>query len=155
MRRAAFLAVATIFFATSLAAQQPTIDSSAHIAQLAKELRAEASQKPDGLATRPLQNYGNHLTMLAFRNKSGAAELHQHYVDFFFVVDGSATLVTGGKIANEKTVSDGEIRGTSIEGGEQKQIGKGDVVHIPQDLPHQLLLHSGDTFTYFVVKVLQ
>jgi quercetin dioxygenase-like cupin family protein len=41
----------------------------------------------------------------------------------------------------------------AIEGGERHVMRKGDVVHISPDVPHQTLVASGKTFTYYVIKV--
>jgi len=37
--------------------------------------------------------------------------------------------------------------------GERRQVGEGDIIHIPANTPHQLLIENGKPFTYFVVKV--
>jgi mannose-6-phosphate isomerase-like protein (cupin superfamily) len=157
MKSFAGLFVSVLLLIPLAVAQQPAVDhySAADFAQMSKSLKVEASHSPDGLAGKTLQKYGNHLTMLSFRNKSGSAELHEHFADFFFVVNGKAKLVTGGTVVNPKTTSEGEIRGSSIESGKEQQLNQGDIVHIPANVPHQLLLSPGNTFTYFVIKVQQ
>ena len=105
------------------------------------------------VAVQQLAQFGNHRTMIAHREGSGQAELHDTEADLFVVQSGTATLVTGGKIAGAKEESPGEIRGTSIEGGAKRKLAAGDIVHIPAKTPHQLLLDSGHQFTYFVLKV--
>ena len=116
----------------------------------AQALNAKA-QGPEAMASSKLNEYPNHFTMIALRRKDGGAEIHENYADFFFVVQGSATLVTGGMVQDGKTVSPGEIRGKSVLNGAQTTLNQGDIVHIPATVPHQLLL-SG-TFIYFVIKV--
>jgi mannose-6-phosphate isomerase-like protein (cupin superfamily) len=111
------------------------------------------AQKRTQFASQDLVKYGNHYTMLAYRDATGASEVHEHEADFFVVESGEATLVTGGKVVNPKTTKPGEIRGSSIEGGEKRQVAKGDIVHIPAGTPHQLLIPNGSSFTYFVIKV--
>ena len=64
-----------------------------------------------------------------------------------------STLVTGGTVANAQTGNDGETKGSSIQGGESRTIEKGDVVHIPAGLPHQLIIAPGETYASIVVKV--
>lgn len=91
--------------------------------------------------------------MLTVRNASGGAEVHEHYADIFFVVDGEATLTSGGTVVDPKTTAPGEIRGNSVSGGVQQKLGKGDVIHISPNTPHQLTIAKGKSFTYFVVKV--
>ncbi len=90
--------------------------------------------------------------MLAFREKSGGGELHQNFADMFVILDGRATVVTGGSVVDQKIVGPGEIRGKSVEGGTREEVKAGDVVHIPAGMPHQTLVADGDTVTYFVVK---
>jgi glc operon protein GlcG len=75
------------------------------------------------------------------REAPGAPELHEGEVDVMRVVEGSATVVTGG-----------EIRADRIEGGKSQRISEGDVIAIPSGVPHQFVEVS-DPFLYFVVKV--
>jgi mannose-6-phosphate isomerase-like protein (cupin superfamily) len=91
--------------------------------------------------------------MVGLRHKDGGGEIHENFADFFFVVQGSATLLTGGTLENAKTASPGEIRGTSVKNGTSTTLSQGDVVHIPAGLPHQLLVPEGSTFIYYVIKV--
>ncbi len=122
----------------------------------AKELQGmgeKLMQKRTQFSSQDLARYGNHYTMLAFREETGSAEVHEHEADIFVVENGQATLVTGGKMVSPHTQKTGEIRGSSIEGGERHQIGTGDIIHIPAGIPHQLLIEKGKPFTYFVVKV--
>lgn len=105
------------------------------------------------VATEQLNNFGNHLTMVAHREGAGEAELHEKMADFFVVQSGEATLVYGGTVDQGKTTTPGEIRGPSIKSGAKKKLATGDMVHIPAGMPHQLLVDNGKQFTYFVIKV--
>jgi mannose-6-phosphate isomerase-like protein (cupin superfamily) len=120
------------------AAKTPDQYSPADLTALEKTL----GQKTDatGTATETLKKYASDYTMLAFRNKSGKAELHEKFADFYFVVDGKPTAA-------------GEVRGDSITDGKETKLKKGDIVHIPANIPHQLLLANGDSFQYFIIKV--
>jgi mannose-6-phosphate isomerase-like protein (cupin superfamily) len=120
-----------------------------------KSAEKQLEQKTDasGLASETLKKYSTDYSMLAFRRQSGKAELHEKFADFYVVLDGNATLVSGGHMVNGATTTPGEVRGDSIQGGKETKLKKGDIVHIPANIPHQLLLTKGDTFQYFVVKV--
>jgi mannose-6-phosphate isomerase-like protein (cupin superfamily) len=109
--------------------------------------------KGSAFGSENLAKYANHRTMLAVRNATGSAEVHEHEADMFYVVTGDATLVTGGTVVNPKTVGAGEIRGSSIKGGERHQLSAGDIVHIPARVPHRLLIDGSRPFAYFVLKV--
>lgn len=133
------------------AAPAVTYYSAAELKSLGAQLSADS--KHAKFASKNLEHYDKHYTMLAHREGDGSAELHEQEADLFFVVDGTATIVTGGKMLNPKTTAPGEIRGTSIEGGQRQKLSTGDVIHIAAKTPHQLLLAPGQTFTYFVMKV--
>ena len=72
---------------------------------------------------------------------------------FYVVVAGQATLVSGGHMVNGATTAPGEVRGDSIQDGKETTLKKGDIVHIPANIPHQIMLAKGGTFQYFVIKV--
>jgi mannose-6-phosphate isomerase-like protein (cupin superfamily) len=71
----------------------------------------------------------------------------------FFILDGHATLMTGGEVVEPKSTGPGETLGASVKGGSRQELKAGDVVHIPASMPHQMVLGEGDTVTYFVIKV--
>ena len=127
--------------------------SAAQLKQMAQKLEQQESFRTTGSAFETLDTYPGSFTMLSIRNKTGGAELHEHYADIFYVVDGEATLTSGGTIVEPKTTEPGEIRGSAVSGGVQQKLGKGDVVHISPNTPHQLSIPEGKSFTYFVVKV--
>ena len=105
------------------------------------------------VALQSLGNYGNHSFLVAHREGSGEAELHETQNDVMVIESGEATLVIGGTVVNPKTTAPHEIRGPSIQGGEKVPLKPGDVLHIPVKTAHQMLLESGKQLTYFVVKI--
>src|SRR5690242_17855048 len=125
--------------------------SGAQLKGYAKSLAPKMSAQK--VATQQLAKWGNHLFMVAHREGPGEAELHETQADIFIVQSGEATLKVGGTVVSPKTTAPNEIRGPSINGGEEKKLGAGDVVHIPAKIPHQLLVDPGKQVTYAVVKV--
>jgi mannose-6-phosphate isomerase-like protein (cupin superfamily) len=107
----------------------------------------------DGSASETLKEYPQHYTMLAFRSRSGEGELHLNFADMFFILDGHATLTTGGEVVDAKTTAPGEMRGSSVKGGISQELRVGDVVHIAAGIPHQMLVADGNSVTYFVLKI--
>ncbi|MBZ5595524.1 MAG: cupin domain-containing protein [Acidobacteriia bacterium] len=105
------------------------------------------------VATASLGNFGNHNFMVAHREGSGEAELHEKQADLFIVQTGEGTLIVGGTVVDPKTTEPNEIRGPSIKDGVTKHLGPGDVVHIPAKTPHQLMVDAGKQITYAVMKV--
>jgi glc operon protein GlcG len=85
------------------------------------------------------------------RTEPGLAEVHAADTDVIYVVEGAATVVTGGTVAEPKTTAPGEIRGRAIEGGETRRISRGDVLVIPAGTPHWFKEVEGPLL-YYVVK---
>jgi glc operon protein GlcG len=85
------------------------------------------------------------------RDHAGEAELHVTDADIFYVLEGSASVVTGGQIVGAHEVSPGEVRGSAIEGGTVNQIRKGDVLTIPEGVPHWFKVVQ-TPFRYYVIK---
>ena len=87
------------------------------------------------------------------KNKSGAAaELHDASDDVYYVLEGSATLVLGGKLDAPKEVEPGEWRSARIIDGRTVEIKKGDLVVVPRGTPHQRST-AGQDFTMLLIKV--
>jgi len=79
--------------------------------------------------------------------------VHQTQHDIFVVREGRGTLVVGGAVEGGKTTAPGEIRGPSIRDGEKRNLGPGDIVHIPARVPHQVLVEAGRQITYGIIKI--
>lgn len=97
-------------------------------------------------------NGENYMVHASRREKSGLAEVHDLDTDIIYVLDGTATIVTGGRSVDPKTIEPNEHRGASIDGGETRQLKKGDVLIVPKGTPHWFKQVDG-TFLYYVVKV--
>ncbi len=85
------------------------------------------------------------------REKAGMAEVHLKDADIIYVQEGAATFVTGGTVVDPKNIASDEVRGAQINGGETRQISKGDVIIVPAGTPHWFKEVPG-TMTYYVVK---
>jgi uncharacterized protein GlcG (DUF336 family)/mannose-6-phosphate isomerase-like protein (cupin superfamily) len=86
------------------------------------------------------------------RAAAGMGEVHERDTDVIYVLEGAATFVTGGTLVDGRTTARNEIRGASIQGGETRQLVKGDVIVVPNGTPHWFKDVNG-TFLYYVVKV--
>ena len=100
----------------------------------------------------PLLSTGEYKVMAGHRDKGGVPELHDADTDVFYILDGEATFITGGKIIDPKVESAGETRGSRIDGGKEQRLVKGDVVLIPRGVPHWFSAVP-KMVNYFVVKV--
>jgi mannose-6-phosphate isomerase-like protein (cupin superfamily) len=96
------------------------------------------------------------------KGAKGGSASHDKVSEVYQVLEGSATLVTGGTIVNpqRRTSSQEEVTqingpgvsGTSIEGGVSRRISKGDMAIIPAGTPHWFS-EIQETITYTVVRV--
>lgn len=94
----------------------------------------------------------NYMVHASHRDKPGLAEIHTLDTDIVYVLEGTATFVTGGTAVDPKTIAPNEIRGSSIGGGETRTLVKGDVIIVPNGVPHWFKEVS-QPFNYYVVKV--
>lgn len=94
----------------------------------------------------------NYMVHASRREKPGMAEVHTLDTDVIYVLDGTATFVTGGSVVGGTEVAPNEIRGASIDGGETRQLKKGDVITVAAGTPHWFKEVSAP-FLYYVVKV--
>jgi mannose-6-phosphate isomerase-like protein (cupin superfamily) len=102
----------------------------------------------------PLIETGDYKIHASRREGPGVAEIHTRDTDIAYVLQGSATLVTGGTAVDVKPIGPEELRGTTITGGESRELEAGDVVVIPNGVPHWFS-RVKTPFLYYVVKVRQ
>jgi quercetin dioxygenase-like cupin family protein len=95
---------------------------------------------------------GNYKVQAGRREGPGQAEIHERDTDIFYVLDGTATFVTGGQAVGMTNLSAGELRGREITGGETHHLTKGDVITIPNGVPHWFK-ETSKPFLYLMVKV--
>lgn len=94
----------------------------------------------------------NYMVHASRRVEPGQAEIHTRDTDVIYVLDGKATLITGGDAIDSKATAPDELRGSSIKNGQSRQIAKGDVIVVPNGVPHQFAQVT-NPFLYYVVKV--
>jgi mannose-6-phosphate isomerase-like protein (cupin superfamily) len=148
----------TMLAALSLAVPAATLSGDKAEVISAREVRMQLAQlapqaKATGSSGSTLASYGNLALKLSVRTSSGGAEIHAHYDDLMIVQQGSATLVTGGTVVDPKAGSDGETKGSSVQGGTSQSLAPGDVVIVPAGVPHQLLIPPGTLYSALVAKV--
>ncbi len=90
----------------------------------------------------------------ARRTGPGQVEVHEKETDIFYIVDGAATFVTGGKMIGGKLTRPNQFLGTDIEGGTVHQLKKGDFISIPAGTPHWFK-EVPQSINYYMVKVIK
>ena len=99
----------------------------------------------------PLVENGLYKVHASRREGPGMAEVHVRDTDIIYVLEGSATIVTGGQVVDEKTTATDEIRGRLITGGTERRLAKGDLFIVPNGVPHWFSEVQAP-FLYYVVK---
>ena len=93
------------------------------------------------------------LRVLAQRRGAGEVEIHDTTNHVFIIVEGEATLVTGGKPVGAKQTAPGETRAANVEGGQTYHLTKGDVITIPAKTPHWFKEVPTKTIAYYAVNM--
>lgn len=89
------------------------------------------------------------------QNKTSAdAEVHDASDDVYYVLEGSATLVLGGKLDNPREATPGEWKSAKIINGQTIEIKKGDLIVVPRGTPHQRTT-AGKSFSMILIKIFQ
>jgi uncharacterized protein GlcG (DUF336 family)/mannose-6-phosphate isomerase-like protein (cupin superfamily) len=94
----------------------------------------------------------NYMVHASRRDGTGMVEVHTKDTDILYVLKGNATVVTGGTMVDGKPIAADEVRGREIAGGETRQLAPGDVMIIPNGVPHWFKEVKAP-FLYYVVKV--
>ena len=131
-------AFALALLAAFAAAQPPAMKTFASSADVAAMIaKAKAERKPDQpLFAQPILQLAPYTASLEYRGAVGPAAVHETEAEMFYVIEGSATLVTGGKLVNEKRTNPQNLTGTAIEGGSARPVAKGDFIIVPEKTPH-------------------
>jgi mannose-6-phosphate isomerase-like protein (cupin superfamily) len=101
---------------------------------------------------RPLIETSAYKVHASRRENAGEAEAHALDTDIFYVLEGTATIVTGGVLVDAKDTAANERRAASIKGGVARTLARGDVFIIPNGVPHQFTEVTAP-FLYYTVKV--
>jgi mannose-6-phosphate isomerase-like protein (cupin superfamily) len=136
--RAIGIGLALTLAATAFAQQggtPKTYTSAAEITSLIAKSKSERKGDQPIVTQRILQlaPYGANLE---YRGAVGPAAIHEKEAEMFYVIDGSATLMTGGKLVKESRTNPENLTGTGIEGGNSQEVSKGDFVIVPENTPH-------------------
>lgn len=138
--RAFVMILAAAFSTAAAVAQQPaapasgTYASAADVAALIAKARAERKDQP--LISQRILQLAPYNANLEYRASVGPAAVHETEAEMFYVIEGSATLVTGGKLVDEKRTNAENLTGTAIEGGASRAVAKGDFIIVPEKTPH-------------------
>ena len=131
------VAAAALAVATTAGAQAPGPLVHVGDAELQALIEKVHKERQPGqmVAAAPILTHGTYRALLEHRIGSGTVNVHEASAEFFHVLEGSGTLVTGGTVVEPKR-SGTNVTGTDIVGGVSQVVKAGDVFVIPAGLPH-------------------
>src|SRR3989442_9210050 len=155
--RLILIALVMVLAAVTVSAQRKPSESTRPFVVMSSQSLDDLQKKlhPDNKTEEVIDSAGVQLRVAVQheKNKTGAAaELHDASDDVYYVLDGSATLVLGGKLEGPKEVEPGEWRSPRIIDGKSIEINKGDLVIVPRGTPHQRST-AGKDFTMILIKI--
>jgi mannose-6-phosphate isomerase-like protein (cupin superfamily) len=99
--------------------------------------KARVERKPDqALLPQSMIRLDQYNVSLEYRAAVANAAVHETEAELFYVIDGSAMLVTGGKLRNETRTNASNLSGSGIDGGQSRHVAKGDFIMVPEGQPH-------------------
>jgi mannose-6-phosphate isomerase-like protein (cupin superfamily) len=140
--RALVIAVTLLAFSSPVWAQQPAAPPKLFVpaADLAAMIaKAKRERKPDQANfTQPIVGAAPYSANLEYRvaGVNANATIHETDAEMFVVVEGSGTMVTGGKLKEERRTNAANLAGTGIDGGKSQRVSKGDIIMVPPKTAH-------------------
>jgi mannose-6-phosphate isomerase-like protein (cupin superfamily) len=117
-----------------------TFASSADVQALIAKAKSE-HKDGQAIVTEPILQFAPYTATLEYRASVGAAGVHPDQAEMMYVIEGSATFVTGGKLT-----------GKTIEGGDSRTVSKGDFLVVPEGTPHWFSAIDG-TLVLMTIKM--
>jgi len=142
--RALLPALAVVLITSPVFAQAPATPPAPKLFASAGDVtaliaNAKKERKPDQPNfVQPILRLAPYNANLEYRvaGVNAPASVHEKEAEMFFVIEGSGTLVTGGKLKEERRTNPENLSGTGIDGGTRKRVAKGDFVMVPEGVPH-------------------
>lgn len=157
MRAKEILVALSVTAAATVAMAQPPganvmklFASSADVQALQAKAKADHKQG-QAIVSEPILRLAPYNVNLEYRPQAGTAAVHIKEAELFYVIDGSATMTTGGKLVDGKQNGD-NITGPSIEGGKSQKMSKGDFLFVPENTPHWVSAVDGSV-TFMTLHV--
>jgi mannose-6-phosphate isomerase-like protein (cupin superfamily) len=160
--RAFVVSLALTLVAATALAQQPaapspadeikTFSSSADVTALIAKAKGERKEG-QGLVSEPLLRLAPYKANLEYRASVAPAAVHEREAELMYVIDGTATMVIGGKLVNETRPNPDNLTGTGIEGGTPRTVAKGDFLIVPENTPHWFSEINGSALILMTLHV--
>lgn len=116
--------------------------------------KAKADRKGDApLVAEPILSLAPYRAQLEYRPGNSPPAVHETDAEMMYVLQGTGTIVTGGKLINEKRNNAHNLGGTGIEGGNSQAVTPGAMVIVPEGTPHQVMPSGGQPIVLITMHV--
>jgi mannose-6-phosphate isomerase-like protein (cupin superfamily) len=157
------LAAALIAFALPAQAQTPAVVALAttradtgqavvvaaeQIARLTATAKAayDASNPKNPNVRLPIIEAAPHTLNIEYRIGKAPSGIHPNHAELMVVLDGGATITTGGTLVSQRVLNEYTITAPDMTGGEPRKVGKGDIIVVPEGMSHMLTPDPGGPF---------
>jgi mannose-6-phosphate isomerase-like protein (cupin superfamily) len=138
MRFIVFIVAVSCVASLGMAQQAPKLSTpAAEITAMIAKAKAERKADQANFLQTIVQSSG-YVARLEYRVAEVKADptVHETEAEMFYVVDGAATVTTGGKLHDEKRTNPTNLSGSGIDGGTDRRVAKGDFFIVPEKTPH-------------------
>jgi mannose-6-phosphate isomerase-like protein (cupin superfamily) len=140
MKTLVTMAAALLVASTAFAQKTITDADKVGVYMSAAEVADAVAKLPKNpLASVPVFKIGSYNVNVEHRlgapAEAQAGSIHDKDAELFLMMDGTATLVTGGKLIDAVHMGD-NWRGKGIDGGKAQKMSKGDFMMVPAGVPH-------------------
>ena len=101
----------------------------------------------------PEQPYRPHDISIVHREGYTQPEIHELKWDLYVILDGSGTVLVGGERVGWVAGRPAEEQRPELRGAQAFEVTKGDMVHVPARVWHQVVLEPGAKMTYALINV--
>lgn len=116
--------------------------------------KAKADRKPNAPVTaEPILLLAPYRAQLEYRPGNAPAAVHTKDAELMVVLEGTGTIITEGKLVDEKRVNAYNLSGPSISGGNSHAVVRGDTIFIPPNTPHQVIAGGGAPIVLMTMHV--
>jgi mannose-6-phosphate isomerase-like protein (cupin superfamily) len=129
------LAALALVLASPLAQAQTAPASYLSDAEVLAMLKKAGETTPDMMVAR-MANTEKYRVNVVKRTVPQGAIAHDVGTEVHYIIEGTATLVTGGTIARPSGGGAAAAARATIQGGETRKVRKGDIVLVPVNTPH-------------------
>ncbi len=142
----------------------PRAPSNENIATLlsASAVKAQLAKMTEDRPTQEhtiVERVGAYRLSIEHRKLPQRPAVHEQEAEIWSVIEGTATITTGGAIegaaaptAGTATQAPGNVFGKMIKGGTLNRVGPGDMLLIPEGVPHQIT-EASPTLKFIVFEI--